>query len=183
MTLKEYCLKLIDEIPHEVYVIALIIFCVGIILTLFAKGLKKGLRWSVALLLLEYVFLVFGSTVFFRQARTAREFNFSPFWSYDAIYSGKEPELFSENIMNVVVFIPVGLLFGSQIKPGRKGWLIAFLLGVGISILIEVSQLVLKRGFSELDDVMHNTLGCMIGYGIYRLIYMCVNSKTKRIYG
>lgn len=24
------------------------------------------------------------------------------------------------------------------------------------------------KGFSEIDDVIHNTLGCMIGYGIYK---------------
>ncbi len=27
-----------------------------------------------------------------------------------------------------------------------------------------------QRGFSEVDDVMHNTLGCLVGYGVYRFI-------------
>lgn len=32
---------------------------------------------------------------------------------------------------------------------------------------IDCWQFVFMKGFSELDDVMHKMLGCMIGYGVY----------------
>jgi glycopeptide antibiotics resistance protein len=41
------------------------------------------------------------------------------------------------------------------------------LLGFLTSLSIELLQLVLKRGLFEFDDMFHNTLGVIIGYGIW----------------
>jgi glycopeptide antibiotics resistance protein len=43
-------------------------------------------------------------------------------------------------------------------------WWKALLIGGSISVTIESLQFFFMRGFSELDDVMHNTLGCILGY-------------------
>ena len=86
-----------------------------------------------------------------------RQYDFHPFWSHS------RPDLLIENIMNVIVFIPVGLLLGSLLKV-KGSCLIVLLIGCGISVTIESLQFFLMRGFSELDDVMHNTLGCLIGW-------------------
>ena len=39
----------------------------------------------------------------------------------------------------------------------------ALMIGLGISAMIEVSQLIFRRGVFEWDDMIHNSLGCMIG--------------------
>lgn len=64
--------------------------------------------------------------------------------------------------MNVVVFIPVGLLLGFAFK--QMTWRKALLIGCSISISIEALQFWFMKGFSEVDDVMHNTFGCIVGY-------------------
>lgn len=168
MTLEKYCISLINEIPHEVYAMALIVFCLGFIIAILAKGIKEGFRWSAALLLVEYIFLVLGSTVLFRHSMPVQKYDFKPFWSYAAICSGDDSDLLPENIMNVVVFVPIGLLAGCVLRKGN--WKIALLIGLGMSVCIEAMQFIFMKGFSELDDVMHNTLGCMIGYGMFVLI-------------
>lgn len=88
--------------------------------------------------------------------------------------------------MNVIVFIPVGMILGSLLrvkgswsKYGSwfkvKGsstseatksmtWLIVLLIGCSISVTIEALQFWFMKGFSEVDDVMHNTVGCIVGY-------------------
>lgn len=43
-------------------------------------------------------------------------------------------------------------------------------IGCSISTTIEVLQFCFMKGFSEMDDVMHNTVGCVIGFGFYSLI-------------
>ena len=68
----------------------------------------------------------------------------------------------AENIMNVVVFIPVGLLLGIAFK--QMTWWKTLLIGCGISVAIEALQFFFMRGFTEVDDVMHNTIGCIAGY-------------------
>lgn len=67
--------------------------------------------------------------------------------------------------MNVAAFVPVGFLFGCI--NGRAKWWKALLLGGGFSIMIEILQFAFKRGMSVFDDVFHNVLGCLIGYGLY----------------
>ena len=70
--------------------------------------------------------------------------------------------------MNAVVFIPVGFLLSVGFK--NLPWWMVLLIGCCLSLSIETMQFLLMRGFAEVDDVMHNTLGCMIGYGAYRLV-------------
>jgi glycopeptide antibiotics resistance protein len=159
---KQYVISPYQDIPLEVYEGLLSIFCIGLVVFVAWKGFKTGLRYSVALLLIEYIFLIFCSTVFFRTTSVLRKYDIHPFWSYD------RPELLVENIMNVVVFVPVGLLLGIAFK--QMTWWKALLIGCGISVTIEALQFFFMRGFSEVDDVMHNTLGCAIGFLIVAII-------------
>ena len=180
---KQYFLSLYQEIPQEVYEGLLSVFCLGLVVFVAWKGFKTGLRYSAALLLVEYIFLLFCSMVIFRATGETRQYDFHPFWSYD------RPELLVENIMNVVVFVPVGLMLGSFLRVKGSStseatksmtWLMVAIIGCGISVTIEALQFFLMRGFSELDDVMHNTLGCMMGYGMYALIKFCYVKISKR---
>ena len=101
--------------PQEVYDGLLSVFCLGVVFFIAFKGVRTGLRWSSVLLLIEYIFLLFCSTVIFRTAGATRRYDFHPFWSYS------RPDLLLENIMNVIVFIPVGMILGSRFKVNGEG--------------------------------------------------------------
>ena len=174
---KQYIISLYQDVPQEVYDGLLSIFCLGAILLIIWKGFKIGFRYSAALLLLEYIFLLFCSTVIFRPTGDTRQYDFHPFWSYNAIQEGRE-DLLAENIMNVVVFIPVGLILGLLLKV-KGSWLIALMTGLAISVTIETLQFFLMRGFSELDDMMHNTLGCVIGFLLVKGARIKIKSRAK----
>lgn len=168
---EDYALSLVHAIPYSIYEGIASIFCLGLVVFIAWKGFKTGLWYSAALLLIEYVFLVFCSTVIFRPTSETRQYDFHPFWSYD------RPELLVENIMNVVVFIPVGLLLGSAFK--QMTWWKALLIGCSISVTIEALQFFLMRGFSEVDDVMHNTVGCIVGYILVKGSRLMVKGYNK----
>lgn len=175
---KEYLHSLVGGIPYEIYLMALII-CVGTVILWRVYGSKRYGRCLSSLLLAEYVFLLYCSTVFIRESRVDRKCDFTPFWSYRAIEQG-QIQLLPENIMNVIVFVPIGLLIG----VGYANWSWWKVLGLGclISISIETMQYIFKCGFSEVDDVMHNTLGCAIGFGIAKLmmiIYSAIVGHKK----
>lgn len=168
----EYLTGLFREVPCYVYEGLLGIFVCGLIVLLAVKGTRDGWRWSAGLLFVEYVVLIYCSTVIFRESGSKTGHDFMPFWSYGAILRGEDYRLLPENVMNVVVFVPVGVLLGAAFRS--MTWKKALLIGGAMSVLIEVMQFVLKRGFAEVDDVMHNTVGCVIGYGIYWIIrYGC----------
>ena len=159
---RTYIVSLYQNIPTEVYEGLLSVCCLGLVLLLVFCGIKKGLRYSLLLLLIEYVFLLFCSTVIFRSVGETRQYDFQPFWSYKAIHEGRE-DLLAENIMNVIVFIPIGMILGSLLRV-KGSWLVALLIGCSISVTVEALQFWFIKGFSEVDDVMHNTVGCLIGW-------------------
>lgn len=170
MTFEQYWRSFWRDIPLFVFEGLVLIFVIGVVTLFSAKGFKGGWRYVSGLLLAEYVFLLYCSTVIFRHVSSVREYDFTPFWSYLAYFSGSNPQLLPESIMNVLVFIPIGLLLG--LISRSMTWLRALLIGVCLSVGIESLQFIFLRGFSEFDDVTHNTLGCVIGYGLFRLLYM-----------
>lgn len=78
---------------------------------------------------------------------------------------------------NVIGFIPFGALV-QIVRKKQVGFWKTMLLSLELSLLIEVSQLVLQAGSCDVDDLLLNTLGGCIGYGIYRL---CRWIKEKKI--
>lgn len=72
-------------------------------------------------------------------------------------------------IENIFLFIPLGFLVPLVFNKVRTFWR-CIPIGFLLSICIEVTQLLTKRGFCQLDDVIMNTLGCMIGFLIWRLM-------------
>jgi len=72
----------------------------------------------------------------------------------------------------------VGLLLGCAFD-GIKWWKV-LLIGLFLSVGIEALQFFLKKGFPEVDDVIHNTLGCMIGYGVYSIAKLGYEKMSKR---
>jgi len=102
---------MMDDVPLYVYETLLSVFCIVATLELVIRGFKNGIRGTSVTLLLEYIFLIFCATVFFRMETTERAYEITPFWSYVAINDGVKT-LIPETVMNVVMFIPIGLLFG-----------------------------------------------------------------------
>jgi len=171
--IKQYILNLYKAVPSDIYEGLLSLLCIAAVGFFVILGWKRGWKNVVGLLLAEYVFLIYCSTVICRKvAEGITGHNFTLFWSYEAIKNGRE-DLVAENIMNVVVFVPVGVLTAlviyNNLKPFKTG-LFIIALGLFISSSIEAVQFFLKRGFSELDDVIHNTLGCLIGFMMVAII-------------
>jgi hypothetical protein len=144
----------------------------GIVCLCQKRGRLAEIRPAALVLLSVYIFLIFASTVFSRRISADYNYELVPFWSYRRIMAGSQ-SLFWEDIFNVIMLIPVGFLLPACRKKGEKPvvgirWvmLITFL----ISLTIEVLQLVWKRGLFEFDDMFHNTLGGLVGYGIYILV-------------
>lgn len=142
---RQYIIRLYQDIPTEVYEGLLSIFCIGVVGFIVFYGWKSGWRNIAWLLLTEYVFLIYCSTVICRETSEGIVgHDFHPLWSYKAFIEGKE-ELLPENIMNVIVFIPVGIILGSLLR-GKGSWLIGLIAILIISCSIEALQYFLKRG-------------------------------------
>lgn len=113
------------------------------------------------MLLLIFLGVVFGSTVFARQPKDYREYRLELFWSWKEVFHG-DRELLKENLLNILLLFPVGFLLPPLFHK-KLPWWSGLLAGLIISAAIEIGQLVLCRGLFEWDDMVHNSLGCMLG--------------------
>lgn len=81
-------------------------------------------------------------------------------------------------ISNVILFIPIGfflpLLWKKYEHAGRT-----ILTGFGVSLLIELLQLFTFRA-SDITDLITNTLGTLIGYGICLSVHMLMPHFSKK---
>ena len=67
---------------------------------------------------------------------------------------------------NIGWFVPFGFLLPILVK--RNSFLFTIIAGASFSLTIEILQYFLKKGVAELDDLILNILGVVIGYFIYR---------------
>lgn len=171
---KEYLAILDGCIPEAIYEGLLSMLAIGAVLILVIKGITNGYRIVAGWMLIEYLFLLLCSTLYFRPVNEVWAYHFKPFWSYEQCFKDGGFHLVPEIGLNILVFIPVGLLLGMSVK--RSAWWKVMLTGACISVLIEMMQLIFKKGLSEFDDVFNNTLGCMVGYGIY-----CLADKANKL--
>lgn len=96
-------------------------------------------------------------------------YNFQVFWSYRVIAESKSRVLLRENIANLIAFLPFGM-FLQELSEGRIKWYRCAVAAGALSVSIEAAQLYFKLGLCEWDDVIHNTAGALLGYGLARLI-------------
>ncbi|MFI3201418.1 MAG: VanZ family protein [Eubacteriales bacterium] len=75
-------------------------------------------------------------------------------------------------IGNMIWFLPLGCIT-PLVHRKFKGFFSTVIIGVFLSFFIELFQWVFNSGVSDLDDIIVNTLGTIVGYGIY----ICISKK------
>lgn len=85
-------------------------------------------------------------------------------------------EILLNLIGNTAMFIPLGIVWPSVFKKlNTHGKVIAA--GFGTSLCIEILQLPFYGRASDIDDLILNTTGFVIGYGIYLLVRRIAKKK------
>lgn len=81
-------------------------------------------------------------------------------------------------IGNTLLFLPFGFLIPAVFKKIDKYYKI-FGVSLATVLLVEIMQVVLNVGSFDMDDVIYNVLGSILGYGIY-LIYLSIFIKREK---
>lgn len=77
---------------------------------------------------------------------------------------------------NVIAFMPYGFLLPLLNRAYRKFYLIV-ILSILFSLIIETAQLLLKVGVFDVDDILMNSLGGVLGY----VVFVITHSIYKRM--
>lgn len=134
------------------------------------------------LLLLGYV--VFISPVFGREDHAVYRYNLTLFHEIGRYYGvgirTGSWNLFWLNVVgNVCVFVPWGVFLPNLFARCRK-LLTVVVLSLELSLLVEVIQLVTRVGCFDVDDLLLNTIGGMLGYLLYKILFVMTRSFAKK---
>lgn len=87
---------------------------------------------------------------------------------------------FIESFANVLLFVPVGLLFGLMVP--LRWWPIALLLGPALSAGIELAQrYLLEERYATVNDIIANSLGATIGVLVAVVLRAVVKARDERV--
>ena len=68
---------------------------------------------------------------------------------------------------NLLWFVPLGFML-PRLRPGCR-WYHALAAGAALSLAMELLQLLLGTGMPDVDDVLLNALGALLGHELFRL--------------
>lgn len=164
---------MLKEIIHWIYclpigeaVLLALFISVGLFTLHHQATHKKWWKPFVVALLIGWMLALVTHTLLNREG-IRFWINLKPFQTYYNVLNGADKELLRSAFMNVLLFYPGGMLL-LMLSPRFKGrWVLTGLMLTSIGI--EVAQYVFELGFVELDDVLHNTLGAILGIAAFKL--------------
>lgn len=164
---------------HELIFWGLMLAVVLVVILLFYKRRKLCPSQAVAAALgVCYLIIVLASTVFTRLPEASREYELRLFWSWKEVLRNGNRVLLEENLLNLCLLFPLGLLLPLLLQKNIAWWK-GLLLGCLISAGIELSQLLFARGLFEWDDIVHNGIGYMAGCVISSFIFFRISKKFR----
>lgn len=143
---------------------------------------KRNLIWRILWWsgLIFYLLVVLRATLFQRNAAWNQGV-VSLFSTYEEAWVRASTDSWKNMILNICMFVPLGFWLPVGFKWFRRFWK-TYLLGFLLTLGIEALQLMLSRGIFEVADLVHNTLGAMIGYGLFKFIeFIFLKWKKKKL--
>jgi len=127
------------------------------------------------------VIIVLAATVIVGASKTAaadRSLNLVPFQVFQETWGMPEPKKIAQTAANVVMFVPLGVMMPVAFRRMRSFGKTALSLAL-FSFVIEFTQYFTGRS-ADIDDLMLNTLGGILGYLIFFVVSKLFWKKRPR---
>ena len=157
-------------------IVIISVIAISMRIVYFIKNEEKPVIYKE---LFKYAFIVYIMCLFYVVTFQDVSWSTSNFIPFREIfrYSIGSKMFFKNVIGNMIMFIPYGFFVAYFLKLEKlKSSIFMTLI---TSVTIEFTQLIIGRVF-DVDDIMLNLLGGMVGFGIYYLIYK-IESKLPAI--
>jgi glycopeptide antibiotics resistance protein len=119
--------------------------------------------------------------LFSRAPGSERSINLIPFASiaqYAFSHSpGTARVAFANVVGNILIFIPLGV-YASWLRPRAAAWLTTLKVA-SVSVAVEIIQGVFAVGASDIDDVILNCVGGLIGILAFRLLSAILRRRSR----
>ena len=142
---------------------------------LYKKGCVKRHQKTVTTTICGIVLslnssFIFIMTLFGREIRKTHRLELKPFESYFISFSEGDMEVLLQILVNIAMYIPLGFVLPYCFKVFER-YRYIILVSIASSMVIELIQLVFRIGWFEVDDIINNTLGAVVGVLIYAILH------------
>lgn len=144
---------------------------------------KRGKAETVAIFAVFALYAAFllKLLLFSRAPGSERSINLVPFASIGEYVfshsSGTKRIAFANVVGNILIFIPLGV-YASWFRHRAAAWL-AMLTVASVSVAVEIFQGVFAVGASDIDDVILNCVGGLIGILTFRLLSAIMRERSR----
>ena len=155
-------------------VIAFAMFC-AVSIFLYKRHKFNKAQCFAAILLSLYIVVLLYFTVTGRYSHEEYGYEIQFFTSYRWFFEHNGEQVLRQLLINFVMLMPVGFLLPVVINAKHK-YLITMALSLLLTVFIETMQLITKCGSFEIDDIINNFVGAVLGM----LIYMMLNNIIQK---
>ena len=162
-----------EDIPFAALMIFFAAFFVLLLVVdkIRGKKLKPGRSLAISALVV-WVVLILMLTIIYRRVNGYRVYNLNLIRTYIRAINGSDRTC-KDVFYNIFMLMPMGFLIPIIWEKAKLYH--ALLACGGFSLAIEISQYLSCRGSFELGDLLHNTLGALVGF--------IICAAVKRIVG
>lgn len=138
-------------------------------------------RFAIGVIFIFYAFLVLDITILSRVHNTVDDVSMIPFVNYYAMitggWNGIGRYVARALLGNVILFVPLGQILADMLRCRHKALYIG-MIALLCSFAIEYAQRYYAMGTFEVDDIIHNTWGAVIGSCLHDTICCWNGWKT-----
>lgn len=152
-----------------IFILIISILYLPILLYLKKKG-KSVIRQLSYIGLICSIFLIIFATILYMPITFKPEQHILNLKPFNWISTSKDilNQIMVEKVPNIILFVPLGFFIPAVFKNKRKLYKTA-LISFCMTFSVEFFQYFIGR-FSDIDDVITNVLGGIIGYAIFKLL-------------
>jgi glycopeptide antibiotics resistance protein len=129
---------------------------------------------------ISYVCVILYCTLIYKgYAHYDLKINFLPFYTYRQAWNSFSAWSWQLILFNILLFIPYGFILPSVFNnKWMNRWWAVLLSGIMFSTIIELAQRRFNVGYFDIDDIINNTFGILIGYSVYKTV-TAIRQKRK----
>ncbi|MCQ1531192.1 VanZ family protein [Lutispora saccharofermentans] len=142
------------------------------------KSMSKT-QGIILFLLSCWLLLVLALTTLSRGANFTGSFNIDFFSAYVNAWNKWSISELQLIIFNMLMFTPLGFLLPLFWKKAEK-FKVTLFVSIGLTVCIEIVQLLTGTGIFELDDLFHNCIGSMLGYFCIMAVLSIIRERRVR---
>lgn len=118
-----------------------------------------------------YFCVVAYLTLFMRLGTVETSIVTTPFDDLQQAFIQRDPAAAQHFFLNILLFVPFGYLVPATNPKYLRKWSFAMMGGLIASTVIEGCQMLFQLGQSDVDDILANAFGAVVGYALVRFVW------------